>query len=83
MLRDGERVWPEWLALIEAHAGRFIVGTDASHRSMESDVHKAESVQSFLCQLSPATRERVARLNLIDLLADPQGHPRGEPPGNR
>ncbi len=70
ILRDGRQVWPEWLALIEAHSGRFIVGTDASHRSLESEVRKATSVQSFLQQLSPAARERVARLNLLALLPE-------------
>jgi hypothetical protein len=68
ILRDGSRVWPQWLALIEAHANRFVVGTDASQRSLESDVMKFDSVQSFLKQLSPTTRERVARTNLLALV---------------
>jgi len=68
ILRDGEHVWPQWLALIETHADRFVVGTDASQRSIESDAMKFESVQSFLRQLSPTTRERVARSNLLALL---------------
>ena len=68
ILRDGRNVWPEWLALIEAHPGRFVVGTDASHRSEESDAMKYASVQSFLRQLSPATRERVGRANILSLV---------------
>lgn len=68
ILRDGENVWPEWLQLIESHSDRFLVGTDASHRSADSEEMKAQSVQSLLRQLSPATRERVARSNLQGLL---------------
>ena len=68
VLRDGRAVWPEWLALIEAMPERFVVGTDASHRSAESEAMKHASVQAFLRQLSPATRERVARANLLKLV---------------
>ena len=68
ILRDGRSVWPQWLALIEAKPERFVVGTDASQRSAESEAMKFASVQSFLRQLSPAARERVARGNLLQLL---------------
>lgn len=68
ILRDGASVWPEWLALIEAKADRFIVGTDASQRSRETEIMKFDSVQAFLRQLSPATRDRVARTNLLNLV---------------
>jgi predicted TIM-barrel fold metal-dependent hydrolase len=68
ILRNGQDVWPEWLALIEAKPDRFLVGTDASHRSADSEAMKAESVQAFLRQLSPTTRERVARTNLLGLI---------------
>ena len=68
ILRDGRAVWPEWLALIEAMPGRFVVGTDASHRSADSEAMKHASVQGFLRQLSPTTRERVARTNLLQLV---------------
>lgn len=68
ILRDGVQVWPEWLALIEEKPERFLVGTDASHHRADNEAMKAESVQSFLRQLSPATRERVARANLLGLL---------------
>lgn len=68
ILRDGRDLWAEWRALIEAKADRFIIGTDASHRSRESEVMKLESVQNVLRQLSPAVRERVARTNLLRLL---------------
>jgi predicted TIM-barrel fold metal-dependent hydrolase len=68
ILRDGKTVWPEWLDLIELKPDRFIVGTDASHRSHASEEMKYESVQAFLRQLSPATRERVAETNLLSLI---------------
>jgi len=68
ILRDGRSVWPEWLALIESKAERFVVGTDASHRSRESEIMKCDSVQAFLRQLSPATQDRVARTNLLRLV---------------
>jgi len=68
ILRDGTNVWPQWLALIESKPERFVVGTDASQRSAESEAMKFASVQSFLRQLSPATQERVARTNLLKLV---------------
>ena len=68
ILRDGHAVWPDWLALIEAMPERFVVGTDASHRSVASEAMKFASVQAFLRQLSPAARERVARANLLKLV---------------
>lgn len=68
ILRDGERVWPEWLALVEAMPERFLVGTDASHRSPAAERMKIESVQHFLGQLSLAARVAVASGNLNRLL---------------
>jgi hypothetical protein len=68
ILRDGKSVWPEWLELIESKADRFIVGTDASQRSRETEIMKFDSVQAFLRQLSPATQDRVARTNLLNLV---------------
>lgn len=68
ILHDGTSVWPEWLELIESKADRFLIGTDASHRSQESDTMKSESVQAFLRQLSSATRDRVARTNILTLI---------------
>ena len=68
ILRDGKTVWPEWLEFIESKPERFIIGTNASHRSRESEVMKFESVQAFLRQLSPATRKRVAETNMLDLI---------------
>ena len=47
---------------------RFVVGTDASQRRAENEAMKFASVQSFLRQLGPATREKVARANLLKLL---------------
>jgi predicted TIM-barrel fold metal-dependent hydrolase len=70
VLRDGKHVWPEWLELIESNPARFVVGTDASHRSRESEEMKAESVQSFLRQLTPSTRDCVARTNVLALVAE-------------
>lgn len=68
ILRDGERAWPEWLQLVEEMPQRFLVGTDASHRSAESEAMKFASVQSFLRQLQPPARELVARGNLLRLV---------------
>ncbi len=68
ILRDGTRAWPEWLQLIEEMPGRFLVGTDASHRSASSDAMKYASVQSFLAQLSQPAREQVARGTLLKLV---------------
>ena len=68
ILRDGARVWPEWLALIEEKPGRFLVGTDASHSSAASDDMKYASVQGFLVQLSPPARDQVARGTLLRLV---------------
>lgn len=68
ILRDGSSVWPQWLALVESNPGRFLVGTDANHRSAESEELKHRSVQAFLRQLGAATRDRVARTNLLGLL---------------
>jgi predicted TIM-barrel fold metal-dependent hydrolase len=68
ILRDGENVWPQWLSFIESRPDRFLVGTDASHRSAQSEAMKFESVQNFLRQLSPAAREQVARANLLKLV---------------
>jgi predicted TIM-barrel fold metal-dependent hydrolase len=68
ILADSETVWPEWLALIERFPRRFVVGTDAALRSPERDRRKIESVQRFLLQLTPETRARVARRNLLHLV---------------
>lgn len=68
ILRDGEKVWPEWLRLVESMPGRFLVGTDASNRSASADAMKFASVQGFLAQLSPAAREQVGRGTLFKLL---------------
>jgi hypothetical protein len=68
VLRDGQNVWPEWLALIEAQPHRFLIGTDASHRSADAEAMKFASVQNFLGQLAPEARELVARGNLLRLV---------------
>jgi predicted TIM-barrel fold metal-dependent hydrolase len=73
ILRDGRSLWPGWIELIEANPGRFVVGTDASHRTRESDAMKYASVQAFLRQLSPGARERVGRANILGLVEPEPG----------
>ncbi len=68
IFKNATEVWPQWLELIESSPGRFILGTDASHRSRESEKRKFESVQLLLRQLSPQTRDLVARKNLLGLV---------------
>jgi predicted TIM-barrel fold metal-dependent hydrolase len=68
LLRDGQAVWPQWLQLVEAMPERFLVGTDASHRSLAMEEMKHRSVQDFLRQLSPRARELVGTRNLLRLL---------------
>jgi predicted TIM-barrel fold metal-dependent hydrolase len=68
ILRDGVNVWPEWLELIEQQPQRFLVGTDASHRSPAMEAMKFESVQNFLRQLSPRARQQVGRENMLQLV---------------
>jgi Tat protein secretion system quality control protein TatD with DNase activity len=68
LLRQDGTVWPQWLALIERMPGRFLVGTDASHRSLASEEMKFASVQAFLRQLSPRARAAVGRDNLLRLV---------------
>lgn len=68
IFRNDSLVWPEWLALIEKHSTRFVIGTDASYRSMDNERRKIERVRLFLSQLSDSTRQRVASANLVRLL---------------
>lgn len=68
IFKTDDDVWPEWLTLIETHPARFLVGTDASHRSRAADQMKIESVQRFLRQLSPSTQHAVAEGNLLRLV---------------
>jgi hypothetical protein len=68
ILRDGNAVWPAWIDLIERMPGRFVVGTDASLRSAESDRARIGSVQNFLNQLQPEVRRTVASGNLMRLV---------------
>lgn len=65
---DRRTLQPGWRALIEANPQRFIVGTDASHRAMASEVLKHASVGNVLGQLGEAARERLARGNLRQVL---------------
>jgi len=64
ILMNGVDVWPEWIALIERMPDRFVVGTDASLRSTQSDEQKIRSVQNLLDQLTPEARRMVAEENL-------------------
>ncbi len=68
ILRNGTEVWPEWLSLIEEMPERFVVGTDASLRSTASDLGKISSVRNVLSQLTPATRDQVARGNMMRII---------------
>ena len=68
ILRDGVNVWPQWLELIEKESHRFIVGTDASHRSASMEAMKFESVQNFLRQLSADARRQVGSENILRLV---------------
>jgi hypothetical protein len=68
IFRNDTSVWPEWLKLIESMPTRFLVGTDASGRSEGANVANARRVQLVLDQLSPATRNQVARENLDRVL---------------
>jgi predicted TIM-barrel fold metal-dependent hydrolase len=68
ILRNDVDVWPEWIALIERMPDRFVVGTDASGRSLASDERKVASVRSLLGQLVPEVRRMVAGENLTRIL---------------
>ena len=68
ILRNERDVWPEWLDLIQRMPDRFVAGTDASLRSIESDREKIASVSRFLEQLSPDVRRKVAIGNLERIL---------------
>jgi predicted TIM-barrel fold metal-dependent hydrolase len=60
IFRNDLDVWPEWLELIGTFPDRFLVGTDASHRSLEAERRKIERVQLLLAQLPDAAREQVS-----------------------
>jgi predicted TIM-barrel fold metal-dependent hydrolase len=62
------RLQGAWRSLIEAFPDRFVVGTDASHHDPDREAMKAASVQTFLRQLPPSVRDRVARGTLSRLL---------------
>ncbi len=68
IFKTDDEVWPQWLRLIETHPTRFLVGTDASHRSRTADQMKIESVHAFLRQLTPSTQYAVAQGNLLRLV---------------
>ena len=72
IFRNDSLVWPEWLSLIEQHSNRFVIGTDASYRSMENERRKVERVRLFLGQLSDSTRRRVAITNAVGLVGSGQ-----------
>lgn len=66
ILRNETTVWPRWLALIERHPQRFIIGTDAAQRG--NDREKVSRVRLLLAQLTPPTRALVATGNLDRIL---------------
>lgn len=68
IFKSDTKIWNQWLRLIEENPKRFLVGTDSSNHSSRRDARKIESVNLFLEQLSPETRARVARTNLLELL---------------
>lgn len=68
ILANGRDVWSGWLELVEGMPERFLVGTDAALRFNASDRRKIESVVTFLEQLSPETRAKVAHDNLSRLV---------------
>lgn len=68
IFRNASEVWPRWLELIELNPGRFVVGTDASHRQLETERRKVERVQLLLQQLTPETRRLVAIENMLRLV---------------
>lgn len=65
---DRDTAGSKWLALIEDHPTRFVVGTDAPLHSADSDRAKVAGVQRLLQQLRPDTRRRVAHDNITSLL---------------
>jgi Tat protein secretion system quality control protein TatD with DNase activity len=67
-IMPGNQLAAEWKVLVESMPGRFLVGSDASHRSLDSEKMKARSVRDFLDQLSPAARREVAGGTLERLL---------------
>jgi hypothetical protein len=69
ILDDAGRVQAGWLDLIEKNPARFIVGSDATQRDAGTDTRRITSVQGLLEQLTPDTREKVARGNLDALIA--------------
>lgn len=71
IFRNEEKVWQEWLDLVESMPTRFLVGTDASGRSRQGDLANARRVHLFLNQLSAETRRQVAKQNLDRLLKLP------------
>jgi hypothetical protein len=68
VFQDEATVWREWLNLVEAMPTRFLVGTDASVRSLQSDRDKIQSVHLFLGQLTDSARGLVAQANVTRIL---------------
>ena len=53
---------------MERNGGRFVVGTDATLRSLDDDRRKVDRVRLLLGRLSDSTRRRVAGENLMRLV---------------
>jgi len=70
VFRNETEVWPRWLALMEQHPTRFVIGTDGAQRRISSDSKKIERVRLLLSQLTPATRDLVAAGNILRLVGN-------------
>ena len=68
IFKNNREIWKQWLDLVEEKPNRFLVGSDASHHSYKRDETKIKSVQLFLNQLNPKTRNQVASTNILSLV---------------
>ena len=60
--------WASWIKLIEKYPGNFMVGSDQVG-SYSTYVKTVRDYDTLLEKLSPATRDRVGRTNLLGLFA--------------
>lgn len=66
--RSPGQLWPQWLELIEASSGRFLVGSDAAQRDARADEARISACKQLLGQLSPEARAAVGTENLERLV---------------
>ncbi len=69
ILKNSTTIWDKWRQLIETNPRRFIVGSDASHHNLKSDLAKVESVKLLLSQLPQSLQSCVAETNLEVILS--------------